>query len=123
MDLHAELKAALQAAAAPGTAECPVWLEVTVQEDDYLPDLAARVDALTAALPVHVLRVRRQRGTPAPQLAGDAGEALHELSPHEVFARRLAQETLTPELHGALDMRYRQVLADLTAGEADGAAA
>ncbi len=119
----ATLPAALQAAAAPGTAECPVWLEVTVQEDDYLPDLAARVDALTTALPVQVLRVRRQRGTAAPQLAGDAGEALHELSPHEVFARRLAQETLTPELHSALDTRYRQVLADLTAGEADGAAA
>lgn len=119
----ATLPAALQAAAAPGTAECPVWLEVTVQEDDYLPDLAARVDALTAALPVQVLRVRRQRGTTAPQLAGDAGEALHELSPHEVFARRLAQETLTPELHSALDTRYRQVLDQLSTDEGGGAAA
>ena len=115
------LPAALQSAAAPGTAERPVWLEVTVQEDDYLPDLAARVDALTEALPVHVLRVRRQRGAAAPQLAGEGGESLHELSPHDVFALRLAQETLTPELHSALATRYHQVLADLTSGEASGA--
>jgi exonuclease SbcD len=105
----------LQAAAGAGTAERPVWLEVTVQDDDYLNDLAARVEALVQGLPLETLRIRRQRGPQAAQLAAQGGESLDELTPDEVFARRLAEETLTPELHGALSERYRGVVARLQA--------
>jgi len=105
----------LQAAAGAGTAERPVWLEVTVQDDDYLNDLAARVEALVQGLPLETLRIRRQRGPQAAQLAAQGRESLDELTPDEVFARRLAEETLTPELHGALSERYRGVVARLQA--------
>ena len=114
------LPAALQAAATQGTPEHPAWIEVTVQADDYLPDLSQRIDAMVQALPVppQVLRVKRQRGTAMPQLFAETGTALHELSPDEVFTRRLEQETLSPEVSAALHTRYQQVLTDLHAGYA-----
>ncbi len=112
------LPAALKTLSAQGTPEHPVWLEVTVQEDDYLPDLAPRIEAMVQALPLQVLRVKRQRSTAMPQLFADTGESLDELSPTEVFARRLAQETLEPALGQALTTRYAQVLRQLQAGDA-----
>lgn len=112
------LPAMLQALAAQGSQAHPVWLEVTVQEDDYLPDLAPRIDAMVQDLPVQVLRVKRQRGTAAPQLLADSGESLAALTPSDVFARRLAQETIDPALQLALNSRYQDVLSSLRAGDA-----
>ena len=110
----AELAVAIQVAALDGSAEQAVWLEATVAEDDYLSDLPARIEALTQGLPVEVLRVRRQRGTAAASLTGDLSETLDGLSPDDVFARRLAQEELAPDLQLALGQRYRAVVASLT---------
>jgi exonuclease SbcD len=93
------------------THERPVWVEVTVAEDDYLSDLPARIQALAEGLPVEVLRIRRERGTAAAQLSGDAGVTLDELDPHDVFARRLEQESLSDELRDALTARYRTIVA------------
>lgn len=107
------LPALLRAAAGPGTAERPVWLEVTVQGDDYLRDLAGRVEALLQGLPLELLRIRRERGAAVARLDGAARESLDELSPEEVFARRLAEEALAPELQAALSERYRGVIARL----------
>jgi exonuclease SbcD len=109
-----ELASAIVDAAASGTPEKPVWLEVTVAEDDYLADLPARIEALTQGLPVEVLRVRRLRGTATASIAGELSEKLDELSPMDVFARRLAQEELTPELQQALHQRYRAIVTSLT---------
>jgi exonuclease SbcD len=109
-----ELKEAIQTAASQSAAAQPVWLEVTVNEDDYLADLPARIEAMTLGLNVEVLRVRRQRGTAAASLSGDLSETLNEMDPLEVFARRLALEELTPDLQEALSQRYRAVVASLT---------
>lgn len=114
----AALAGAIAAAALQGTAQQPVWLDVTVAEDDYLFDLPARIEALTKGLPVDVLRVRRQRGNAAAAIAGQVSETLDELSPDDVFARRLAHEDLTPELQSALGQRYRAVVTRLTEGAA-----
>ena len=108
------LSGAIGAAAAQGNRQFPAWLEVTVAEDDYLADLPARIEALTEGWPVEVLRIRRQRGNAAAQLAAEASETLDELSPHEVFARRLAQEELTEDLQRALNERYRSIVSRLT---------
>ena len=113
-----ELGSAITAAAAEGAADKPVWLEVTVSEDDYLSDLPARIEAMTQGLPMEVLRVRRQRGNAAVGMAGEISETLDELSPDEVFARRLAQEELAPELQLALNQRYRAIVTGLTEGAA-----
>ena len=108
------LAAAISAAANEGCAAQSVWLEVTVAEDDYLSDLPARIETMTQGLPVDVLRVRRQRGNAAINIAGEMGETLDELSPDDVFARRLSQEELTPELQLALGQRYRAIVTSLT---------
>ncbi|MBS1159598.1 MAG: Exodeoxyribonuclease subunit [Proteobacteria bacterium] len=112
------LAGAIGAAAAQGTRECPAWLEVTVAEDDYLADLPARIEALTEGWPVEVLRIRRQRGNAVASLATEARETLDELSPHDVFARRLQQEELGEEMQQALNERYRAIVAGLQGEEA-----
>ena len=110
----ATLAAAIIAAAAEGSAAQPAWLEVTVAEDDYLTDLPARIGAMTQGLAVEVLRVRRQRANAAATLAAEALATLDELSPGDVFERRLALEDLTPELQQALEARFREVVTSLT---------
>ena len=107
------LAGAIGAAAAQGTRELPAWLEVTVAEDDYLADLPTRIEALTEGWPVEVLRIRRQRGNSAARLAAEASETLDELSPHEVFARRLQQEELAEDLQQALSARFHSIVAAL----------
>ena len=114
----ATLAGAIGVAAREGSLEKPVWLEVTVAEDDYLADLPARIEAMTQGLPVEVLRVRRQRGNVTASLIGEVNETLDELSPDDVFARRLAQEELVPELLLALKQRYRAVVTRLAEGAA-----
>ena len=108
------LASAITAAAVEGSAEKPVWIEVTVAEDDYLSDLPTRIEAMTQGLPVDVLRVRRQRGNAAVSMEGDVSETLNELSPIDVFERRLKQEELAPDLLLALGERYRAVVTSLT---------
>ena len=118
----AALPQAIATAATQGTAEQPAWLEVTVAEDDYLQDLPERINAMVQGLPVEVLRVRRQRTSAAAALQSAAQETLDELSPHDVFARRLAAETLAPELQQALEERYRTVVQSITSPTEEGAA-
>ena len=86
-----------------------------------LADLPARVQALADGLPVQILRIKRQRGNAAAQLQNDAMESLDELTPQDVFARRLALETLEPPLQQALSERYRSVVDALTAQNGDAA--
>ncbi|WP_321785168.1 exonuclease subunit SbcD [Paraburkholderia sp. J94] len=115
------LPAALADAARDATPERPAWLEVTVAEDDYLADLPARIQAMTDDLPVEVLRIRRERGNAAAQLHADAGVTLDELDPLDVFARRLAHETLDDDLRAALTDRYKHILAAMQATPEDDA--
>lgn len=114
----ARLPAAIGTAAAEGSYERPAWLDVTVAEDDYLADLPARVEALTAGWPVEVLRLRKARGNAVAQLASEARETLDELSPYEVFARRLQQETLDETTQQALQQRFGAIVATLNGEEA-----
>jgi exonuclease SbcD len=111
------LSGPIGAAAAEGSRERPTWLEVTVAEDDYLADLPARIEALITGWPVEVLRIRRQRGNATVQLAATCSETLDELSPHEVFARRLAQEALSEEIQQGLNLRFNSIVAALQGEE------
>ncbi|MBB3260689.1 exonuclease SbcD [Paraburkholderia bannensis] len=105
-------------AAKDASAARPVWIEVTVAEDDYLADLPARIQTLTEGLPLEVLRIRRERGNNVAQLSADAGVTLDELDPLDVFARRLAHETLDDDVRDALTARYRSIVASTVEGEA-----
>ena len=110
----AQAPAALAAAAARGTDERPVWLEVTIREDDYLSDLPARVQALCDGLPVEALRIRRARDKRESALVAAPLETLDELGPAAVFARRLALEEIDEARQQALQERFRQTLANMT---------
>ncbi|SCK25531.1 exonuclease subunit SbcD [Vogesella sp. LIG4] len=109
----AELAGAIAEAAGQGTAEKPVWLDVQVQGDDYLSDLQQRIQQLVGELPLEVLRIRRERANAGAALEATARETLAELTPQDVFERRLAQETLDAPLLEQLQARYRQLLASL----------
>ena len=109
-----DLPETLKTIATSANPERASWLDVTIIEDDYLADLPARVQALADGLPVQVLRIKRQRGTAAAQLQSEAMESLDELTPQDVFARRLALETLEPPLQQALTERYQSVVESLS---------
>lgn len=114
----AGLPAAIGSAAAQGTRQHPAWLDITISEDDYLADLPARIQTIAQGLPVEVLRIRKARGNAAACLAAEASETLDELSPHDVFARRLQQEALSEDLQLALTERYRNIVSSLSEEEA-----
>lgn len=113
----ASLGPQLAAAAQAGSAAQPVWLEVCVQADDYLADLQQRLAQLCDGLPLDILRLRRERPQQAASLAGNPRETLDELSPQEVFARRLALETLDEGLAAELATRHQHILQQLQAGQ------
>ncbi|GAA4501378.1 exonuclease subunit SbcD [Pseudaeromonas paramecii] len=83
----------------------PLWLDLEVTHQGYLGDLQARIEQVSAALPVEVLLLRRVREQ-SSVWQGEPTETLSELTPHEVFARRLAQEeSLTGEAQDARRQR------------------
>lgn len=106
-----QLAEAMQAVAAQ--TEMPVWLEVTVVEDDYLSDLQPRVEQLAAGLPLEILLVRRQRTQSRDGLTAEQGVTLSELTPAEVFERRLAPESIEAERQQALSELYRELLVQM----------
>lgn len=108
-----ELPAAFAAAAGSASDSLPVWVEVEVAHDDYLADLQVRVAQMAEGLPIQILRVRRARNVLPTALDAAEGETLDELGPAEVFARRLAAQSLEPALQERLSALYRTVLADL----------
>jgi exonuclease SbcD len=114
----AELAALIRAAAQQAVAGGTVWLEVVVSADDYLSDLQARIETLAEGLPVEVLRIRRDRAAASASLSGEARETLDELTPDDVFARRLESEVLEDALRAQLSMLYREVVAGIEADAA-----
>ena len=114
----AQLEQQFAALAAELDPTAVAWLEIQVEVDDYYADLDERVTALCAELPVEVLRVRRLRGKKVAGLTRDAGEVLAQLSPNEVFARRLLNEALTDEQVHVLKGLHAQVLEALQETEA-----
>jgi exonuclease SbcD len=114
-----ELEAAVSAAASQAVEGETVWLEIVVSADDYLSDLQSRIQKITEDLPVEVLRIRRERSSASNTLHRQAKETLNELTPDDVFARRLQTETIDEETRLQLLSMYREVVAQI--GEADAA--
>jgi DNA repair protein SbcD/Mre11 len=110
------LATSIRAAAHEAPEGTTVWLEVVVAADDYLSDLQARIDAMTKGRPVEVLRIRRERSAQQNALQAQAKETLNELTPDDVFARRLQTETLDDDLRAQLTSMYREIVAGI--GEA-----
>lgn len=113
-----QLPAAIGAAAAQGSLERPAWLEITVENDDYLADLTQRLHELTAGWPLEILCIRRARSGQSATLQSPRRERLDELTPDDVFSQRLAAENLSEPFISELQTRYRSTLESITHGEA-----
>lgn len=123
-DLPAALATAVGRADANGRLEIPgrppLWLEIAIIGESGLADLPARVQAACAAWPVEVLRIRRICEANVG-IERQALETLDELTPEEVFNRRLQQEKangLDDEGSEALHRRYAEIVAELSSPEA-----
>lgn len=72
--------------------ELPIWLSIEVDTQDYLNDLQQRIQALTADMNVEILQLRRARKQQQLRIEREDKELLAELTPEDVFERRLASE-------------------------------
>ena len=109
----AELPKQLEAIAKKASKQWPAWLEIRVDSDAYLTDLQPRIEALTAGLPIEVLRIRREHQGSQQGLVKIEELQLQELSVEEVFSRRLALEELDEAQREALVLLHKQLLESL----------
>lgn len=101
--------------------ESPAWIEIRFQSDAYLTDLQPRIEALTAELPIEVLRIRRERTATNEGLASDQQQQqLQELTTEDVFKRRLAIEVLDPDEQQAMITLHQQLVEQLLLGSDQG---
>lgn len=101
----------------------PVWLHIEVSVQDYLSDLQQRIQLMTEGLNVEVLQLQRSRGPKAQALAQEAKETLSELTPNDVFQKRLALEVFEGEEEIArkarIETQFANIVAEVEHGEAD----
>lgn len=89
------------------------WLDIEVTSDEYMHDIQRKIQAQTETLPVDVLLVRRSRAQRDRILAGAQLETLSELQVEDVFARRLALETLEATQQQRLEQLFNETLHSL----------
>ncbi len=91
------------------------WLEAEVSADQYLTDLHDRIQDVIQEVfkesgPPELLRVRRKPKAVRQGEAVQARERLEELSPQEVFARRLEAEALSDEQRETMTRLFDEIL-------------
>lgn len=107
----------------------PIWLCIEVELQDYLADLPQRIQALIEGLSVEqtleqkvdqafeVLQLRRSRNTAKQSLTQTARETLAELTPDDVFAKRLELESFEGETEalrlGRIKQQFKQILSEV----------
>jgi len=112
------IEAEIKTIAAHHNASQPAWLDIEVSTQDYLNDLQQRIQTMVEGLPLEVLLLRRERKQRLHSIEAEAKETLQELSPTDVFERRLALEDWEGDTLSAKKIRMTQafdkVLHDLT---------
>lgn len=97
--------------------ERPIWLDIEITTQAYLSDMQQRLQQLTADLPVEVLLLRRSREQRQQAIAREKKETLDELTPRDVFERRLATTDLAAEQAQRLRPLFGDIVRELTEGE------
>jgi len=99
--------------------ELPTWLSIEVETQDYLNDLQQRIQVFTESMNVEVLQLRRARKQQQIRIERDDKEVLAELSPEDVFDRRLASESFISDSEQKrlkrLKTSFTQIVAELEA--------
>ncbi|NKB76297.1 MAG: exonuclease subunit SbcD [Gammaproteobacteria bacterium] len=95
-----------------------VWLDIEISAEGYLDDLQQRVESMIEGSRFEILLLRRERTMGLQGMESTSNETLKELSPQEVFERRLAQEDWTSEDQQKRKLRmtlaFDEVLMDLS---------
>lgn len=94
-------------------ASLPAWLDIEVSTQDYLNDLQHRIQAMVEELPLEVLLLRRERKQRLQSLEAEAKVTLQELTPQDVFARRLELEDWSDEEQQGKKVRVTQAFEDV----------
>jgi exonuclease SbcD len=94
-----------------------------VDTQDYLSDLQQRIQTMTEGLNVEVLQLRRSQNQRRQLLSQMQSETLAELTPVDVFEKRLAMETFeTDEEQTTLQQvrqRFSQILSEVEHKDTD----
>ncbi|MFT8210648.1 MAG: exonuclease subunit SbcD [Symbiopectobacterium sp.] len=93
-----------------------IWLDIEIATDTYLSDMQQRIQQLTQELPVDVLLLRRSREQRLQAMAREKKETLDELSPRDVFERKLALTNMEPEQQERLRPLFDEMVRDVTEG-------
>jgi exonuclease SbcD len=94
-------------------ADLACWLCLEVESQDYLSDLQQRIQDMTQGLNVEVLQLRRSRNQRRQLLSQMQTETLAELSPYDVFEKRLAMESFETNLETSPETDEDQTKATL----------
>ena len=99
------------------------WLCIEVEVQDYLSDLQQRIQTLTQDLNVEVLQLRRARNRSEQTLAQEKTETLAELTPFDVFTKRIEQETFETEKEQQraerMTTKFKQILSEVEHKDTD----
>ena len=127
-DAKANTTANTKANTKADTGTQPVWLCLEVDTQDYLADLQQRIQTMTEGLNVEILQLRRSRNQRRQLLSQMQSETLAELTPEDVFEKRLAMETFdtSPEVDSEkttlqqVRQRFSQILSEVEHQGTDG---
>ncbi|CAH9018709.1 exonuclease subunit SbcD [Candidatus Nitrosacidococcus sp. I8] len=92
----------------------PSWLEVEIQDNDYLNNIQSQLQPLWENYPVEVLRIKRLQQN-IPELRRELKESLSELTVEEVFQRRLQLETFEDDTEQEqLTQLFKEIITTLS---------
>ena len=97
--------------------EQTVWLSIIVSIQDYLSNLQEKISLLTKDLNVEVLQLKRARERRNQTLEQQVQETLSELTPMDVFEKRLALESFPTDEDlkrlERMSIMFQQILSDV----------
>lgn len=97
--------------------EQSVWVSVEVQVQDFLSDLQNRIQQMVEDTTIEVLQLRRSRGSYSASLKQANNETLAELTPFDVFSKRLDLEEFEGEAEQQRRTRitqtFQQIVSDI----------
>lgn len=105
-DIEAEIKKLAKQYAASQ----PAWLDIEVSTQDYLNDLQQRIQLMVEGLPLEVLLLRRERKQRLHSMESINKETLQELTPKDVFEKRLALENWADDNNDELKKKRERLL-------------
>lgn len=98
-------------------AEQSVWVSIEVLVQDFLSDLQNRIQLMVEGTTIEVLQLRRSRESYAASLKQSSNETLAELTPFDVFSKRLDLEEFEGEKEedrrSRITQTFQQIVSDI----------